>query len=59
MNTGLIIRHRTCRRGPLLSSEEADHAEHRGVRAGVEHNFARLKNYKGDFRHRRDGLFLI
>jgi hypothetical protein len=42
----------------LLPGEEADNAEHRKVRARVEHTFARMKNYKilRDCRQRGDGL---
>lgn len=38
--------------------EEADNAEHRRVRARVEHAFARMKNYKilRDCRQHGDGL---
>ncbi|GAA2126283.1 hypothetical protein GCM10009802_32080 [Streptomyces synnematoformans] len=38
--------------------EEEDNAEHRRVRARVEHTFARMKNYRilRDCRQRHDGL---
>ncbi|MFI0263799.1 transposase family protein [Streptomyces sp. NPDC017056] len=58
LNTGLIVPHRKRQGRPLLPGEEEDHAEHRKVRARVEHAFARVKNYKilRDCRQRGDGL---
>lgn len=58
INTGLVVPHRKRQRRPLLPGEEADNAEHRTVRARVEHTFARMKNYKilRDCRQRGDGL---
>ncbi|MFG3155371.1 transposase family protein [Streptomyces sp. NPDC048219] len=43
---------------PLLKGEEEDNAQHRKVRARVEHTFSRTKNYKilRDCRQRGDGL---
>nr|WP_242647061.1 MULTISPECIES: transposase family protein [Streptomyces] len=46
INTGLIVPHRKRQGRPLLPGEEADNAEHRKIRARVEHAFARMKNYK-------------
>ncbi|GHI93750.1 hypothetical protein TPA0905_32210 [Streptomyces olivaceus] len=42
----------------MLKSEEEDNAQHRKVRARVEHPFSHLKNYKilRDCRQRGDGL---
>ncbi|MFJ9899264.1 transposase [Streptomyces sp. NPDC091280] len=56
--TGLVIPHRRRAKRPLLPVQEADNAEHRKVRARVEHTFARMKNYKilRDCRQRGDGL---
>ena len=59
-----LHQHRTGRpapkapRAPPLPGEEADNAEHRKVRARVEHTIARMKNYKilRDCRQRGDGL---
>ena len=58
INTGLVVPHRKRPGRPLLAGEEADNAEHRKVRARVEHTFARMKNYKilRDCRQRGDGL---
>jgi hypothetical protein len=58
INTGLLVPHRKRPGRPLLPGEEADNAEHRKVRARVEHTFARMKNYKilRDCRQRGDGL---
>ncbi|WJV44072.1 transposase family protein [Streptomyces flavofungini] len=58
VNTGLIVPHRKRQRRPLLSGEEADNAEHRRVRARIEHTFAAMKNYKilRDCRQRGHGL---
>ncbi|WUH98232.1 transposase [Spirillospora sp. NBC_00431] len=55
---GLVIPHRRRPGRPLLPVQEADKAEHRKVRARVEHTFARMKNYKilRDCRQRGDGL---
>lgn len=58
VHTGLVVPH--CKRPgrPLLAGEEADNAEHRRVRARVEHAIGRLKNYKilRDCRQHGDGL---
>lgn len=45
-------------RAPLLRGQEEDNAEHRRVRARVEHTFARMKNWKilRDCRQKGDGL---
>ncbi|USQ85615.1 transposase family protein [Streptomyces phaeoluteigriseus] len=58
INTGLVVPHRKRPGRPLLAGEEADNAEHRRVRARVEHAIGRLKNYKilRDCRQRGDGL---
>jgi hypothetical protein len=58
INTGLVVPHRKRPGRPLLAGEEADNAEHRRVRARVEHAFARMKNYKilRDCRQHGDGL---
>ena len=58
INTGLVVPHRKRPGRPLLAGEEADNAEHRKVRARVEHAFARMKNYKilRDCRQRGNGL---
>ncbi|RSO09074.1 IS5/IS1182 family transposase [Streptomyces sp. WAC 06783] len=58
LNTGLIVPHRKRPGRPLLPGEKEDNAEHRKVRARVEHAFARMKNYKilRDCRQRGDGL---
>ncbi|WSM52376.1 transposase [Streptomyces sp. NBC_01707] len=58
INTGLVVLHRKRPGRPLLAGEEAGNAEHRKVRARVEHAFARLKNYKllRDCRQRGDSF---
>ncbi|MGN9763456.1 transposase family protein [Streptomyces sp. SD31] len=58
LNTGLIVPHRKRPGRPLLKGEEEDNAEHRKVRARVEHVIGRMKNYKilRDCRQRGDGL---
>ncbi len=58
LNTGLIVPHRKRSGRPLLNGEEEDNAEHRKVRARVEHVIGRMKNYKilRDRRQRGDGL---
>jgi hypothetical protein len=58
LNTGLIVPRRKRPGRPLLKGEEEDNAEHRKVRARVEHVIGRLKNYKilRDCRQRGDGL---
>ncbi|MET8509971.1 transposase family protein [Streptomyces sp. NPDC004787] len=58
INTGLVIPHRKHPRRALLPGEEEDNAEHRKVRARVEHAFARMKHYKilRDCRQRGTGL---
>ncbi|MEU8951295.1 transposase [Streptomyces sp. NPDC048489] len=58
LNTGLVIPHRKRPGRALLPGEEADNAEHRKVRARVEHAFARMKHYKipRDCRQRGTGL---
>jgi hypothetical protein len=57
INTGLVVPHRKRPGRSLLPGEESDHAEHRRVRARVEHAFARMKRYKilRDCRQRGDG----
>ncbi|MEE1804510.1 transposase family protein [Streptomyces sp. JV176] len=56
--TGLIVPHRKRAGRLLLRGQEEDNAEHRRVRARVEHTFARMKNWKilRDCRQRGDGL---
>lgn len=58
INTGLIVPHRKRPGRPLLRGEEEDNAQHRKVRARVEHTFSRMKSYKilRDCRQRGDGL---
>jgi hypothetical protein len=58
INTGLVVPHRKRPGRPLLRAEEEDNAEHRRVRARIEHTFARMKNYKilRDCRQHGDGL---
>ncbi|MER6441047.1 transposase family protein [Streptomyces sp. NPDC001185] len=58
INTGLVVPHRKRPGRALLPGEEADNAEHRRVRARVEHAFARMKHYKilRDCRQRGTGL---
>ncbi|MER5799063.1 transposase [Streptomyces sp. RLB3-17] len=58
INTGLVVPHRKRPDPPLPAGEEADNAEHRRVRARVEHAIGRLKNYKilHDCRQHGDGL---
>ncbi|MFI6645307.1 transposase [Streptomyces sp. NPDC050504] len=58
LGTGLIVPHRKRAGRPLLRGQEEDNAEHRRVRARVEHTFARMKNWKilRDCRQRGDGL---
>ncbi|KOV73602.1 MULTISPECIES: IS5/IS1182 family transposase [unclassified Streptomyces] len=58
LGTGLIVPHRRRAGRPLLRDQEEDNAEHRRVRARVEHTFARMKNWKilRDCRQRGDGL---
>ncbi|MFF7505163.1 transposase [Streptomyces lavendulae] len=58
LGTGLIVPHRRRAGRPLLRGQEEDNAEHRRVRARVEHTFARMKNWKilRDYRRRGDGL---
>ncbi len=46
INTGLVVPHRKRPGRALLPGEEEDNAEHRRVRARVEHAFARIKHYK-------------
>lgn len=46
INTGLVVPHRKRPGRALLPGEEEDNAEHRKVRARVEHAFARMKHYK-------------
>lgn len=57
-NIGLVIPHRKRPGRPLLPGQEADNADHRRVRARVEHAFARMKHYKilRDCRQRGNGL---
>ncbi|MGW2016814.1 transposase family protein [Streptomyces sp. NPDC001927] len=58
INTGLVVPHRKHPGRDLLPGEEDDNAEHRRVRARVEHAFARMKHYKilRDCRQRGTGL---
>ncbi|MFF8280036.1 transposase family protein, partial [Streptomyces lateritius] len=58
INTGLVVPHRKRPGRDLLPGEEEDNAEHRRVRARVEHAFARMKHYKilRDCRQRGSGL---
>jgi hypothetical protein len=58
LGTGLIVPHRRRAGRPLLRGQEEDNAEHRRVRARVEHTFARMKNWKvlRDCRQQGDGL---
>ncbi|THC47311.1 transposase family protein [Streptomyces sp. A1499] len=58
INTGLVVPHRKRPGRPLLKGEEEDNAQHRKVRARVEHTFSRMKNYKilRDCRQRSYGL---
>ncbi|MFF3248964.1 transposase family protein [Streptomyces sp. NPDC002870] len=58
INTGLVAPHRKRPGRDLLAAEEEDNAEHRSVRARVEHAFARMKHYKilRDCRQRGSGL---
>ncbi|GAA2746125.1 transposase [Kitasatospora cinereorecta] len=58
LNTGLVVPHRKRAGRPLLRVQEEDNAEHRRVRARVEHTFARMKNYKilRDCRQKGDAL---
>jgi hypothetical protein len=57
-NCGMAVPHRKRPGRPLLPGEEDDNAEHRKVRARVEHVIGRMKNYKilRDCRQRGDGL---
>ncbi|MGW8846841.1 transposase family protein [Streptomyces xiamenensis] len=58
ISTGLVVPHGKRPGRPLLAGEEGDNAQHRKVRARVEHTFARMKNYKilRDCRQRGDSL---
>lgn len=61
LGTGLIVPHRRRAGRPLLRAQEEDNAEHRRVRARVEHTFARMKRMKDwkvlrDCRRQGDGL---
>ncbi|MFF4922359.1 transposase [Kitasatospora sp. NPDC001261] len=58
LNTGLVVPHRRRPGRPLLRAQEEDNAEHRRVRARVEHTFARMKNHKilRDCRQKGGGL---
>ncbi|MFB7147892.1 MULTISPECIES: transposase family protein [Streptomyces] len=58
LGTGLVVPHRRRAGRPLLRGQEEDNAEHRRVRARVEHTFARMKNWKilRDCRQKSDGL---
>ncbi|MFJ5878513.1 transposase family protein [Streptomyces sp. NPDC093088] len=57
LGTGLIVPHRKRAGRPLPRGQEEDDAEHRRVRARVEHTFARMKNWKvlRDYRQKGDG----
>lgn len=58
LNCGMAVPHRKRPGRALLQAEEDDNAEHRKVRARVEHVIGRLKNYKilRDCRQRGDGV---
>ncbi|MFF4576445.1 transposase family protein [Streptomyces sp. NPDC001410] len=58
LNCGTAVPHRKRPGRPLLKGEEDDNAQHRRVRARVEHVIGRMKNYKilRDCRQRGDGL---
>ncbi|MFF0476493.1 transposase [Streptomyces sp. NPDC004284] len=58
INTGLVVPHRKRPGRALLPGKEEDDAEHRRVRARVEHAFARMKHCKilHDCRQRANGL---
>ncbi len=62
INTGLVVPHRKRPGRALLpgeeEEEEEDNAEHRRVRARVEHAFVRMRHHKilRDCRQRGDGL---
>ncbi|WP_369275841.1 transposase family protein [Streptomyces sp. R11] len=58
LNCGMAVPHRKRPGRPLLPGEEDDNAEHRKVRARVEHVIGRMKNYKilRDCRQRGNGL---
>ncbi|MFI9249774.1 transposase family protein [Streptomyces sp. NPDC053069] len=58
LNCGMAVPHRKRPGRPLLKGEKDDNAEHRRVRARVEHVIGRMKNYKilRDCRQRGDGL---
>ncbi|MET9418339.1 transposase family protein [Streptomyces klenkii] len=58
LNCGIGVPHRKRPGRPLLRGEEDGNAEHRRVRARVEHVIGRLKNYKilRDCRQRGNGL---
>lgn len=57
LSAGLIVPHRRRAGRPLLRGQEEANAEHRRVRARVEHTFARMKNWKilRDCRQKGDG----
>ncbi|MEW1843597.1 transposase family protein [Nonomuraea angiospora] len=46
LNTGLVVPHRRQAGRPLLRAQEDDNAEHRRIRARIEHAFPQMKNYK-------------
>jgi hypothetical protein len=58
LNCGMVTPHRKRPRRALLPGQEADNADHRTVRARVEHVIGRMKNYKilRDCRQHGDGL---
>ncbi|MGV4988568.1 transposase family protein [Streptomyces sp. NRAIS4] len=58
LNCGMAVPHRKRPGRALLKGEEDDNAEHRRVRARLEHVIGRMKNYKilRDCRQRGDGL---
>ncbi len=56
LGTGLIDPHRRRAGRPLLCGQEEGNAEHRRVRARVEHTFARNWKILRDCRQRGDGL---
>lgn len=58
LNCGMAVPHRKRPGRALLQAEEDDNAEHRKVRARVEHVIGRMKNYKipRDCQQRGHGL---
>ncbi|WP_326750819.1 transposase family protein [Streptomyces hirsutus] len=50
INTGLVVPHRKRPERPLREAEEEDNAQHRKVRARVEHLVSRMKNRRAPAR---------